>query len=245
LLPFGMLPLNCINGKGRVINLTAPSYWVDLVAEQKLNKTTVLDLTLSKTGKVNGTVTIYSLDYAAYQKRKQISNFNSVDEYVENLDEKLVRVKILKSTIENLDSLNLPLTEQYEIEITPKNNFNSDKVSFNPSFWSHFETNPFKLSERTYPVDMYSASNEKILVTVRYPNNFEIADKPSSTALMLPDKGGRFATSLQVSPGIFTYSQTHQMDKALYSAREYPYLKEFYNKIIQAQKADIVFKIAP
>jgi len=33
-----------------------------------------------------------------------------------------------------------------------------------------------------------------------------------------------------------------QFNKGIYSADEYPYLKEFYNKIIQSEKAEIVFK---
>jgi len=242
LLPFGMLPLRCINGQGRVFNLDKPSYWIDLVAEQKMGTTVLFDLTLNTNGNITGSVTVYSKGYSAYQKRAAIKKFNTLDEYFEDRASKSPKIKILKSEIEGLDTLDQPLTEKYEIELKNTGFFNRDNISFNPSFWGQRVDNPFKLNERTYPVDMYSASDNKWFLTMHYPDNYIIENQPTQVGLSLPNKGGKLSTAFQSSPRVFTYTEIVQLDKSLYSPQEYPYLKEFYNKIIQTEKADIIFK---
>jgi cell fate (sporulation/competence/biofilm development) regulator YlbF (YheA/YmcA/DUF963 family) len=33
-----------------------------------------------------------------------------------------------------------------------------------------------------------------------------------------------------------------QLNKSIYAKEEYPYLKELYNKVIQSEKAEVIFK---
>lgn len=73
-LAFGMLPLRCINDQGRVMSLNKPSYWIDLVENQKSTRTSSLDLTLQPDGKIKGTINTYYVGYAAYEKRLAIKN---------------------------------------------------------------------------------------------------------------------------------------------------------------------------
>ncbi|HEY4196173.1 MAG TPA: transglutaminase domain-containing protein, partial [Mucilaginibacter sp.] len=116
LLPFGMLPLRCLNDQGRVFSLDKPSYWIDVATQQHENVTYALDLTLQDDGKMKGSIIRYSSGYSGYLRREEIKKFNSVDEYVENLGEKLQKIKILKSEIVNLDSLDKPVGETYQVE---------------------------------------------------------------------------------------------------------------------------------
>jgi len=245
LLGFGMLPLRCINDQGRVMSLNKPSYWIDMILPQKKSTTTSLDLTLQDNGKIKGTITTYSLGYAAYEKRRAIKKFNTVDEYVESLGEKRTKFKILKSEILDLDSLNKPVTEKYEVEIEAYDNLNRESIAFNPAFWDYNSVNPFKLNERSYPVDMGSASESKMMMALHYPANFEITAQPSPVSMALPIKGGRFMTDVAVENNTLTYSQVEQFSKAIYSPDEYPYLKELFNKMIQNQKANVVFHKKP
>lgn len=241
-LGFGMLPLRCINDQGRVVSLNKPSYWIDMIAPQKKSSTTSLDLTLQDNGKIRGTITTYSLGYAAYEKRRAIKKFNTVDEYVESLGEKTSKFKILKSEISDLDSLNSPVTEKYEVEIDAYNSLNRESIAFNPAFWYQTSVNPFKLNERSYPVDMGAASENKMMFVLHYPANFEIRAQPTPVSMALPIKGGRFLTDMSNEDNTLTYSQVEQFNKAIYSPEEYPYLKELFNKMIQNQKANIVFQ---
>lgn len=244
LLPFGLLPIRCINDQGRVMSFTKPSYWIDMVASQKRTKHYNADLILQDNGKFKGTITTYSMGYEALSQRKIIKGFNSIEEFVENLDEKMPKIKILKSEINNLDSLEKPLSEVYTIEMDAFDNLNKDKFYFNPFFMDRLTENPFKLAERSYPVDLGAMEDSRIVFTVTLPAKFSVITQPANVSLALPDGGGRFISSTLVDDNKFTFSEMKQLSKAIYSPEEYPALKELYNKIVQVQKTDFVFQKA-
>ncbi|MGV3508210.1 MAG: DUF3857 domain-containing protein [Sphingobacteriaceae bacterium] len=239
MLPFGLLPLRCINDKGRVISFDKPSTWIDLTASQKESKSINMDLTVDETGKVKGNMRISSAGYEAYNKRYAIKKFNSVDEYVEDLDERYPKIRFTKSDIKNIDSLEQALTESFEIEINAQNN---ELITVNPFFMNRIAENPFKLAERTYPVDLGAPSDTRVVLQLKIPEKYEVISKPQPLALALPNSGGRFITQTSVNGNTLILSYSMQLSKSIYSSAEYYYLKELYNKIIQTQQADIVLK---
>jgi len=241
-LPFGLLPFNCLNGKGRAFSLDKPSYWVDINPAQKRSSTSTMDLTLSEDGKLKGTITYYSVGYEAYETRSIIKKFTTQDEYVADFGSKLPKIKILKAEITNLDSLDKPLVEKYDVEINASDKTGSGSYSFNPFFASKITTNPFKLAERTYPVDMGVLDDYRTILTVHLPAGYVVDSPPQNIANALPNNGGRFLTDFQSDGNSFTFSHIIQLNKTLFAPEEYPYLKEFFNKIILSEKAEMVFK---
>ncbi|TFF39763.1 DUF3857 domain-containing protein [Mucilaginibacter psychrotolerans] len=242
LLSFDMLPLRCLNDQGRVMSLDKPSYWIDLVASQRKAQTSNYDLTLQSNGKLKGSITTYYFGYEAYDRRKAIKKFNTLDEYVENLDDKLVKTKILTSAISNVDSLDMPLTEKYEVEIDAFDNLNHNKLNFNPFFFDRITINPFKLEDRNYPVDMGMSSDDRFILNMHLPADYVIDSAPQGIAVSLPNKGGKFITSFTGEGNNFTFSNVLQLTKTIYEPEEYPYLKELFNKVIATEKGEIVFK---
>lgn len=241
MLPFGMLPLKCLNDKGRVMSLDKPSYWINLSNTQRRAKTYTFDLTLQDDGKLKGTFVTYSTGYDAYEKRKAIKKFNTIDEYVENLEGSLRKFKILKTEITNLDSLNLPISEKYDVEINAFKSTENDHLVFSPYILNWITVNPYKLAERSYPVDIGMPTDTRLILTVHLPARYTLGSTPQDLSLGLPNNGGKFLTALQTDQGSFTFSNVIQLSKPVYGAEEYPYLKEFYNKIVQAEKTDLVF----
>src|SRR5690606_1664378 len=77
LLPFGLLPLHCINGKARVINLKEPSYWIVPESSQKSTTQYTLTAKLDIDGVLRGQLTTTSYGYAAWRKRKELANYNT------------------------------------------------------------------------------------------------------------------------------------------------------------------------
>ncbi|MCC8410260.1 DUF3857 domain-containing protein [Mucilaginibacter sp. UR6-1] len=240
LLGFGMLPFRCLNDQGRVFSLEKPSFWIDF-AIQKETTTYSLDFKLQENGKLKGTISSYLTGYDAYRKRAQIKKFNTVDEFIENYDERMSKIKILKGTINNIDSLEAALIEKYEVEIDVYDNLDAKKFTFNPFLLNKITENPFKLEERNYPVDWGVASTERITLNIELPQNYKVEYSPKNVGLALPDNGGRFITNFNTTGNVFTFSHIIQLNKPVYSASEYPYIKELFNQIILAQKVDLLF----
>jgi len=240
-LPFGMLTLKCLNGDGRVISTDKPSYWLPIEPNEKKNSTYTLDLTLQTDGKITGTMTHYAVGYEAYQLRLAIKKFNNIDEYVDKRDKNLSRIKIIKSEITGVDSVDMPITETYQIELAASKNMNANQLTFNPILFERFVNNPFKLAERTYPVNMGMPSDRRLVVTMHLPEQYEVSP-PQAVNLTMPGKGGVFITSFQSIEHTFTFSDIISFNKSTYEPDEYPYLKEFYNKIIATEKSNLVIK---
>ncbi|SHE87721.1 DUF3857 domain-containing protein [Pedobacter caeni] len=244
LLPFGLLPLHCINGKGRVINLKKPSYWYDLKASQKDYTRYNFVATLTKDGKIKGELLSYSSGYAGLKKRRSILEASSIEEYVEKFDEKMTGISISKHEIQNVDSLNLPLIEKYEIEMSGYNSNSAVQVFFNPFFIDNISKNPFNLNERTYPVDLGTSRETRCSIQLRVPEDFVIADQPKDLSIGLAENGGRYLSNTSFNDHVINFNQLLQLNKPIYHPEEYLSLKEFYSRIIQTQKTNIVFKKA-
>jgi len=244
LLPFGLLPLRCMNDQGRVINLKKPSYWIDLKASQKTVTNYILNGKLNQDGKVIGTLSTISQGYAAYNKRKEIKRYTSADEFVEKLDDRLTKIKIVNHTIDNLDSVENPLTENYEIEFTVTDGSNNNNFYLSPFFINAITKNPFNLNVRTYPVDLGVASDERIIINIDLNQHYNLVEKPKDMAIGLPNNGGRYLLQTQLDGKTLSLSQILQFNNAIYEPDEYPYLKAFYSKIIQNQKAEYLLKKA-
>ncbi|MDQ8052099.1 MAG: transglutaminase domain-containing protein [Pedobacter sp.] len=238
LLPFGLLPLRCINDQGRVINLKKPSYWIDLKASQKSVTKYLLSGKLNSNGKITGTLSTTTLGYAALNRRKDIKNHNSIAEYVEKLDEQLPKISIQKQQILNVDSVEQPLIEIYEIEFEADHNNASSQLFLNPFLINRISKNPFNLNERTYPVDLGSSVDERISINIALPGSYTLQEKPKDMAIALPQNGGRYLLQTAISDHVLSLNQILQLNNAIYSADDYLYLKEFYSKIIQNQKTD-------
>lgn len=241
MLPFGLLPLRCINDKGRVINLKKPSYWIDLTASQKSVTKYVFQGKLEENGKIVGTINTVTNGYAAYNKRREIKSHNSIEEYVEKLDEKWPKISISNQQILNVDSVELPLIETFNVEFTSEKSEPSNKQVFlNPFLVNRTTKNPFNLNERMYPVDLGAALDERITVSITLPPKYTVIEKPKDVSIGLPESAGRYLLQSSVSDNVLAVSQIIQLNKAIYTADEYLYLKEFYSKIIQNQKTDVL-----
>ena len=239
LLPFGILPLRCLNDQGRVMALDKPSYWIDLNTGQKKMRTFTMDLTLMPDGKLKGTLVQLSSGYDAYEKRKEIKKFNSTDEFVQSLAEKSSKFRFLSANFTNLDSLDESLTETYEIEVNDNHNMDDEHLTINQFLLDHITRNPYRLKERNFPVDKGMPLTEQFSFTLHLPANYVVDAPPKVINLALPDKGGKFQTFYEAGAGSFTYSHILQFNKAVYSPEEYAALKEFFNRIILFEKDQV------
>lgn len=241
LLSFGMLPMKCLNGEGRVFGMGKSSYWIDLNTRQQRKNVYLLNLALTSDDKIKGTLSQVSRGYAAYEKRRSIKKYNSTDEYIENLDARLNGIKIIKSTINNVDSLDLPVEEIYEVEISHANNIGNNKLAINPILISRIDVNPFKLADRTFPVDVGISTDNKYILNLTLPDGWVIENMPQVVNLDLPGQGGGFAETATVNDHTFTLSKSVRLNKTIYPANDYRYLKDLFNKMILTEKSEITF----
>lgn len=242
LLPFGLLPLRCINGQGRVMPLKKPSYWVDLVASQPSITLITFLLELSSEGKLTGSLVKRYTGYAAYNERKAMKKFNSDEEYFESIADKMVNIKVLEASVNDKDSTEKSLVHLYKVELKGYEPNSLKKVRINPFMAARVTENPFRLKEREFPVDMGAPSEVKMVLTLKLPAEYEIESNPQVLNVALPDNGGKYQTVITHENDLLAFMQLQKFNRSIYSPSEYIYIKELYNKIVESHKSDIVIK---
>ena len=238
-LPFGELPLQCLNERGRIIYSKKSSDWFPLTVEESSDVSYVLEGALDEQSKIKGKLTISSRGNKAFLKRQHIAKFNSLEEYWEKLDEEMPNVTLTKSSIQNLEEIDQLLIEEFDVIVDVSKQMGQDVLLLAPNIIDRISYNPFKAQERTYPVDMGFKSKTLYSVKLTIPDHYEIAEKPQNASLALPESTAKYRYVTQVNGNQLEILQSLAFNKPIFSVDEYFSLKELYSRIIQQQKLDI------
>lgn len=177
--------------------------------------------------------------------RERLQGSNSEEEFYEKWDEENNRFKINSFKVSNRDSLDKPLAEEFEIEIENFASLQNDQLAFNPYIDSKTTKNPFNLTERNYPIDFGSLIQEESYMEIKLPKGYTYAPetKLKNISMALPERAARYIFKVSNSdPNVLLIESATQFNKPLFLPEEYFDLKEFFSRIIQAQKLDISLK---
>ncbi len=238
-LPFGELPLQCLNERGRIIYSKKSSDWYPLTAEESSDVNYLLEGTLNDQFKIKGKLTISSKGNKALLKRQHIAKFNSLEEYWEKLDEEMPNITLTKSSIQNLEDIDQLLIEEFDVTMDVSKQMGQDVLVLAPNIIDRISYNPFKAQERTYPVDMGFKSKALYSIKLTIPDQYEIVEKPQNASLALPESAAKYRYVTQVNGNQLEILQSLVFNKPVFSVDEYFSLKELYSRIIQQQKLDI------
>lgn len=240
-LPFGMMPFRCLNSKARVFPEKAPSYWYDIVPAEKFKEVTIMNLTLKPDGRLAGTVEYAYYGYNAYDKRTDLASFNNQEDYLADLKKQMKLVNIHAFELSGTDIYDPKVVHKFDVEIEALDQL-GDGFMLNPFLLDKWEANPFKLTERLYPVNFGTTQEYTTIVNLTYPESFSIVEKPDKNALIIPGGGGKFLFDITDNGNKATMTYSLILAKATYSSVEYRYLKELFNRVVQVQNADWLFK---
>jgi hypothetical protein len=240
LLPAGALPLRCMNGEGRLID-EKDQRWVALNPTSPFTKFFNAELTINKNGEMKGTGKESVGGYNALYLRKAILEEGEA-KYAERIGKETGNFKIGKPTITNLTDVNTSLNISYDISASGSGPEEVNVIYLNPMLGHGEKENPFKLMERTYPVDFGAPMDETYICRFTIPAGYEMEEAPKSVAVTLPENGGRFMYMVQKEGNTIQVMSKVSISKPVYYAPEYPYLKEFYSQIVAKHAEQIVLK---
>jgi hypothetical protein len=239
-LPFGLLPIRCLNGKGRVL-AKSKSDFVNLSdTKGKQKRFTSFSLKLDEAGHFKGTVQITYSDYDAANRRHALALLSNDEERSQLAQKEWSGIDVKKYSNENLLDVDKPFTERLEIELKSVQE-NPRQIYFNPFLTDRWNENPFKSNERFFPVDFGAPIQKITSFVIEFPNNFKVDDFPKPIALSLPNDGGKFSIACNKAEKLLTLRSTLILNKAVYNSEEYHYLKELFSRIIQMEQSDLVF----
>ncbi len=230
-MPFDLLPLKCLNFSGWLVN-DDQSGWVDLKAEKKFKKMIYYKLHLHDDLSLTGDITYTHYDYAAHDFRKSYHSFNGEKEYLNNFKKDKPGLKITNFDLKNIDSLSLPVQDEYTVQINDQVNQIGNEILFNPLFFDRMDDNPFKLEERDIPIDFAYPREMNIIVNIRIPDDYDVSALPGQLQMRLPDNSASFSYQVSILNNMLMLNFKYNIDRQIYTQDEYALLRNFFMKMI-------------
>lgn len=243
LLPTGVLPERCLNGKG--LSISKEGYkWIDLQTPVKSRTLLNSDLALDVNGELKGKMQIDRSGYHGLKCRRNYFSKGETD-YVKDFAGTRSSWEFEKSEFKGATEIQNPFSEIHTLTITDHVSSSGDIMYINPFVIGKQEENPFKLEKREYPVDFGSAFDNMYIVKIKIPEGYSVEELPKSKVFMLPASAAKYVYNMTNVSNTITLTSNLSINKNLFSQDEYLNLREFYNQVVAKQAEQIVLKKNP
>ncbi len=243
-LPAGILPERCLNGMGRLIGPNVNT-WIDLTPKEQINKETVqAEFVLEQDGTITGSIDCKRYDYSALKFRNRITEINSEEDYLEELERKYNGLRIEDYSIKNKnENLMEPVYEEFKVDVTEMADDLGNTIAFSPLFFNVDQENPYKSASRTYPIYFKQPIQKSSVVRVTLPAGYVFGDLPEPMSVKLPDNGGLFLYSVsKLNDSQVQVMYKLDIKKTVFLPEDYPYLQKLQSIIIDNLSKQLLVK---
>ncbi len=238
----GMLPRHCLNGTGRLVHFTKGRF-ISLAPAERDVEVITAKFKLDDDGGLTGTL---NQSYGGYKGLDERTAFlrDGQTKYVDALKKRKTVWQIERTAITNADSIMMPFNVSHKLTIPEACQLAGERLYLRPMLTEGHDDNLFKDPKRRYPVDFGAPIDETYMATFTLPNGVTVEELPKNTSIALPNNGGRFTYQISVADNEVKVVSRMSIRKPVYFAEEYPYLREFYDKILAKHAEQIVMKRA-
>jgi transglutaminase-like putative cysteine protease len=238
-LGFGKLTPECYNGACRVIDpvCTPIELRADDIQEAKL---TSVIINANDKGELVGKLQQSLGYYESYNVRDKIREKGKEEFFKDIKKDYGDDFELGSPVIDSIDNLEEGVKISYDIKLLKDK---EDLLYINPMFEESWKENPFKSTERFYPVEMPYAIDETFILSMVVPAGYVVDELPKSTTVKLNEDGdGIFQYMVSESGGTISLRSRIQLKRAYYLPDEYEILREFFNLVVKKQNEQIVLK---
>jgi len=235
-LSFGEIPFKCLNHYGRLMDFKMGSYYIDIVPEKTSVVHYRVELNLDENKNLTGTIDSKTSGYHALPLKR--SYFGNKQDYLKDYENKYTNITFLDHSVTTKDKTSFDFSENFDVEYQVENI--ADNLYVNPFLFKFFTENPFKLQERTYPIDFGYKDAYLYNVKINLGKNYEVLDRPTDVSLTLPNNKGMLILSSQIHDNAVLLFLKINFNDSFYGPEYYDYLKQFFAKIVDIQNNALI-----
>lgn len=238
----GLIPEYALNEVGRLMPKRGAGKFIDLTTKEPKSKLEIIQAEIDpEGGLVKGT---YSISYGGYEALQWRNKYAAGAASVYEGD--------LKKTLQEWQLQNIQVKNQHE-DLTSTVNVSCDfevedanlQVAgfyFNPVMAGRWSSNPLKSKERIYPLDFASGFSDSYMGSFKLPASYMLEDVSAPEVLVLPGNAGRFAYQVKQVDDMIQVSSSVKLTKTNFTAEEYHYVREFFERVVQRHAKPLVIK---
>lgn len=238
----GMLPERVYNGKSLVVYDDQSFDLENLSPGFKYKENFIIQLKIEPSGNLKGDFNRIFQEYSAYNQRILHKSFNSVDEYLSNIESQHKGLEINDYNEIGLDTSKNQLTEKMNIILKNHVENKGGQIRINPVFFNRMIENPFKAVTREYPVDFIIPNDHKVLVSIDIPEGYKVVQLPASAKISMPENAMSFTIQSKATIQQIQILYRHNINKPVMYQGEYEFLRSFYDELIKKQSELIILE---
>lgn len=235
-LSFGELPFRVLNQYGRLMDLEDGSYWEDIEIKDYSTRLHTIQINSFEEDVFGGVIESKSTGYQAHDLKRMYTENSQT--YKEQRADKYTEISIEEHNVSDLEKNSYDFEEEIHFTLEPE--FIGNKIYLNPFIVKFFEENPFKLQERTYPIDFGYKDTYTYIMNIDLGDDLNILEIPGSVNYALPNKSGTFLFNVENKDNQLTLYFKVKFDKAIYAPEFYDYLKTFMDTVVETQNNTVI-----
>lgn len=229
-LSFGQLPYRCLNQYGRTLDFKNSSQWEEIAVDDYSTAEYRFEFQLDENALLKGTVDYSSNGYHALGDRIfYFSDAEAIDKFTNKHNNINISNFQIKTTDKNAEDFQSAFDIEYPTEAI------GNTIYLNPFLLKFFKENPFKLQERTYPIDFGFKNLYSYRIKINIDDNYQIKELPEPVQIALPNNKGLFimSTSQQNNDVMVFFKLTFK--EPIYEYSYYDSLKILMGNVVDAQ----------
>lgn len=195
---------------------------------------------LTNEGELKGHVANMRSGAEAAHFRKACKQHSDSADYAQRLATKL-NLEIEDWTTRNLDGSGPQVVEEFDFsqQLTPSDSH----LYLNPFLFVNY-TSPFVEEKRTLPIEYGAPTQERMILSLQYPEDYEVEECPQSSNLKMPDGGIQMTLMAQNNPAtrVVNINLTYKRTAMFYSVDNYESLRTFWAQVELIVGNMLVFK---
>ena len=239
-LPMGLPSEQALNSQGWLMKKKGQR-WLDI--KPPVSSQTVLAIfNMTEEGNFKGSISSSYKGYIGAQQRDIYKGDTTGKNKTIYLKTKNPDWQIQNLRCSNLDKANEALKEAVTLQIANVAQLNEDLMYVKPTLKSGWESNPFKMENRTYPVEMPYPNSYQYVLTLTIPEGYKVEELPKNLNLSLPPDDARFVYQISSDEKTIRLTMRIQINRTEYAAESYKFLKTFFAQISTKLEDMIVLK---
>lgn len=236
-----VLPARCLNGSGLIIS-SARIMWEPLLKGKLLKSTMLYDLSLDENGEMKGRINMLSSDFKAMETRSSLNKYETVEKYLEMVEENNKGLHIQDCTVENADSIGKDLVLKMDVAIKNCTDRADDLMFFAPMLFEAYKKNPFSLEKREYPIEYPYPIYERVVISVNIPEGYQVESIPQSVVFAAIDGKCKFSFRTAAQGNKLTILSTLEINQTLIPGDRYQEIKGMFEKVVEKHTEKVVLK---
>ena len=235
-----VLPIKDYNWKGVYID-NENRRWnlIDIRQPEQSKEQYMVNTQINLDGSIEGHLNSRCSKHSALKIRKGFKD-RDLEDFIIEREEAMDNIEMSEYKLENADRYDGFVNESFDFYYENGVDVVGDKLFLNPFMFFKMEENPFKEETREYPIDFGAPFAQQYIINIKVPDGYKVESQPEPVAMAMPKKLGKFAYRLRPTGGNMQLVVNFEINKAIISTVDYPFLRQLFHQMIIKEAEQIV-----